>query len=1474
MKKISSFILASLLVFNSFLPSILLDNNNTGDLVWAAYSGPYDIKVQKAIHTVGSGYIDYQINYVNASWWLLTEISIKDNFSTGLSFSGIVNSNPVVTTTYIDPVNPRTVYFQGMSLNPEQTGSVIARFMIASGASLNSLNNTATVSVESAICDTFVTGSYSATNTQYVQPSTSLTSTAPYDMVVAASNSVATVDNWNNLTRTIQYCYNPTDGSTKNNVYFEDIFPTEFDYISVSSHPSPQTILNGSSPRKLIRRDIAMAPGECKNMVITYKAKTLSSPSVFNSFVGSTDANGFGYIEWWANWESNSTNNNDIDPIDLTAPFDLGITKVIYAKNAITCSTQWWSANCSVWTWGDEVTYRLSYTLSGPARTDISILDVMEWSQKFLSASLNPVNYVPSTNTILSLWANIPQTSPAYSSDYLIRTWLSLTNGQTKDIDVTLRLPSCGSTINNKAFISLNSPLGKPWVIMPHDRSVLPTNTGVLYLNAATCGATCTSTREQNASNNTSTTTSLTMNTCWSSPSAVMDLIANSVITDDADGIVYPGQEITYTFNYTNSGARRWYIYVDNTFDPNLEYIETLSTPNIIKIRDSPLWDYWMTTHIDSNISLIENELTGARMNLSNVISNIPYYSNRWGIETTTKSYGVTGSIALYCMSQTLAVLNESLAVAKYARSIFQPAYQSLVAGGQSKIDALISAMSTTSTSVRSYITSRNLPAIADEHKICITEWYKNYYITQWYSSSAALSTAQSEAQTYVNAMTTSWSYAYYRNILVYAANLGVPNLLPWGNANSHYINVVNAWHNANQFSDYRNNSSYYQGNANNYLRSALRGNSNNITPLQLSNTYLLLNIPSYVGLSSLIDIINPTNAGSVDADWNQWYQIFYMANILSKFNPGNTIKSQLSDIYRDENMGFYYPIINKDSFAKVWTKYATYAEALIYAAGPLQDGNKYFLNANEYIYAGHPIPSIVWSQASRWASVNPFILEANESGSMKVKYRVKSSAPIWSILTTTWAIGNTDNSAGMIRNATVLGTNLYSEYGNYAFKYDESVIPNTIIIGNSGYELWTYVATPLIGGGIFQWRNNGEPMVRYVTETIPWGNNFASANVTVAALPNIDYNISQSVQAGPYSIGQTLTFSYQVCNDGDNMDSAKVFLTLSGWLNYLSNSAWYPASISNGIVTLDIPNVSMGTCINFTTQTQISTNYAGGSLTSIAQINAVLNGSVMPDLTIANNSTPLNITVPAGPVPPAIPALITPITKTARVVSGSGQRWSVLEYTIVATNPLTGATTFAIIDARGTGLINPTIISNGTLAAWIINTATKTITRSAPLAINQSATVKIQFAIDTGTVNRQALINNAELINVTTKNCFDGDIVTGNNVATVWSASLGQIDGYVYYDKANNNLKDGIDTGVVSQLVVLNGTDILGRAISLTGSTNASGYYSFPNLLAGSYSVNYVNSSTYIPDSVQTGTNALWASTPSITQITNIILE
>jgi hypothetical protein len=229
---------------------------------------------------------------------LLTEISIKDNFSTGLTFSGLVTSNPVVITTVVDPVNPRTVYFQGMSLNPGQTGSLIARFLVASGTSMTGLSNTATVSVESATCKTFASSGYNATNTQYVQPDpTPVLATAPYDMVVTASNSVATIDNGNNLTRTIQYCYNPTDGSTKNNAYFEDTFPAEFSYVSISGHPAPETILNGSNPRRLIRRDITMTPGECKNMTITYKSDTLYGPSDFNSFVGTTNSNGFGYIE-------------------------------------------------------------------------------------------------------------------------------------------------------------------------------------------------------------------------------------------------------------------------------------------------------------------------------------------------------------------------------------------------------------------------------------------------------------------------------------------------------------------------------------------------------------------------------------------------------------------------------------------------------------------------------------------------------------------------------------------------------------------------------------------------------------------------------------------------------------------------------------------------------------------------------------------------------------------------------------------------------------------------------------------------------------------------------------------------------------------------------------------------------------------------------------------------------------------------
>jgi len=74
------------------------------------------------------------------------------------------------------------------------------------------------------------------------------------------------------------------------------------------------------------------------------------------------------------------------------------------------------------------------------------------------------------------------------------------------------------------------------------------------------------------------------------------------------------------------------------------------------------------------------------------------------------------------------------------------------------------------------------------------------------------------------------------------------------------------------------------------------------------------------------------------------------------------------------------------------------------------------------------------------------------------------------------------------------------------------------------------------------------------------------------------------------------------------------------------------------------------------------------------------------------------------------------------------------------------------------------------------------------------------------------------------------------NNFGELIPASLA---GYVYEDANNDGIFQITETGIVGATVTLTGTDDLGQAVSVNGTTVAGGGYAFDNLRPGTYTIN-----------------------------------
>ncbi|MBY0309334.1 MAG: hypothetical protein K2Q09_11380, partial [Phycisphaerales bacterium] len=90
------------------------------------------------------------------------------------------------------------------------------------------------------------------------------------------------------------------------------------------------------------------------------------------------------------------------------------------------------------------------------------------------------------------------------------------------------------------------------------------------------------------------------------------------------------------------------------------------------------------------------------------------------------------------------------------------------------------------------------------------------------------------------------------------------------------------------------------------------------------------------------------------------------------------------------------------------------------------------------------------------------------------------------------------------------------------------------------------------------------------------------------------------------------------------------------------------------------------------------------------------------------------------------------------------------------------------------------------------------------------------------------------------------------NNFGEILASS---ISGYVYYDQNNDGTFQGTESAIPGTTVTLTGTNDLGQSVSLTTTTNASGFYSFGNLRPGTYVLTETQPAGYLDGKDTIGT-------------------
>lgn len=95
-------------------------------------------------------------------------------------------------------------------------------------------------------------------------------------------------------------------------------------------------------------------------------------------------------------------------------------------------------------------------------------------------------------------------------------------------------------------------------------------------------------------------------------------------------------------------------------------------------------------------------------------------------------------------------------------------------------------------------------------------------------------------------------------------------------------------------------------------------------------------------------------------------------------------------------------------------------------------------------------------------------------------------------------------------------------------------------------------------------------------------------------------------------------------------------------------------------------------------------------------------------------------------------------------------------------------------------------------------------------------------------------------------------------------------LSGYVYYSPSGTCTKDPGDPGIQNVLITLTGTDWSGQPVSKTTTTNASGFYSFPGLTAGTYTITETQPAGYLDGKDTIGSQG---GTTQNDRFTNILL-
>ena len=457
---------------------------NTGNNTWFAHNEIYDLYISKAVdryYTYNGDTLTYTIKY-QLSGNARNDIMVNDMLPVNVTYISWSITADWVSAVYNSSTH--TVTYSGLSLAKDGFGYIYITVKTNTNPTYIFINNT-------NICNN--TGSNNAclcTNENNCTNNTWAATNEVYDLSIIKTNDKYYTKSWDILNYTLQYSLS---GNARNDIKLLDTLPTNVSFVS-----GDNGAYYNSATHQIVRTWLSASTDGIWYVHISVKVLSNNIYTFTNTWNVCTYT--------WVNTsigacnplnEYNTGNNQDKVNNEI---YDLVLTET--------------NNKYYTYSW-DTIIYTINYWLSGNARPDVKVLDILSSNVSFISAS-NWGTYDPTTHQVI--WNNLSLATDA--------SWI---------LTITAKV------LTNDVYTFRNT-----WFVCT-------------YTGANTTLSTCTPIYEYNQSNNTD---------------SVENAVYNLSVVKTADKYYTKSWDvITYNLRYSLSGDARSDIKLVDILPNNLTYI-------------------------------------------------------------------------------------------------------------------------------------------------------------------------------------------------------------------------------------------------------------------------------------------------------------------------------------------------------------------------------------------------------------------------------------------------------------------------------------------------------------------------------------------------------------------------------------------------------------------------------------------------------------------------------------------------------------------------------------------------------------------------------------------------------------------------------------------------------------------------------------------------------------------------------------